>query len=90
MPRKRNGTTADLRGSPSALNPFLYVPPGVKVGLPLKSYFRINEPGCGQFGRTLIILGAEVKWLDCNIGSKLPMKYPSTILKGEKARAAIL
>ena len=130
---------------------FLYVPPGVKVGLPLKSYFRINEAGCGQFGRTLIILGeeaeltfmegcsapdhstdslhaavgevivrrgaklqyvtfqnwsrqvynlvqmrslaeegAQVKWLDCNIGGKLTMKYPSTILHGAKARSEII
>lgn len=130
---------------------FLYVPPGEKVGLPLKSYFRINESGCGQFGRTLIILGegaeltfmegcssanhsrdslhasigeiiarrgaklqyitfqnwsrqvynlvqmrasagdaAEVKWLDCNIGGKLTMKYPSTILAGEKSRSEIV
>lgn len=130
---------------------FLYVPPGVKVGMPLKSYFRINEAGCGQFGRTLIILGEEselvfmegcsaanhsadslhasvgeiiagansniqyitfqnwsrsifnlvqmrsiahpgahVKWLDCNIGGKLTMKYPSTILAGENSRSEII
>jgi Fe-S cluster assembly protein SufB len=130
---------------------FLYVPPGVKVGMPLKSYFRINEAGCGQFGRTVIVVGegaeltfmegcsaaehevdsmhnsvgeiiahknssiqyitfqnwsrqiynlvqmrsiahegAHVRWLDCNVGGKLTMKYPSTILDGEHSRSEII
>lgn len=130
---------------------FLYVPDGVKVELPLKSYFRMNAPACGQFGRTLIILGegaelvflegcsasnhgvdglhasvgeiiahprskiqyitfqnwsrdtynlvqmralahsgAQVKWLDCNVGGKLTMKYPSTVLSGEGARSEVI
>jgi Fe-S cluster assembly protein SufB len=130
---------------------FLHVPAGVKVGLPLKSYFRMNAANCGQFGRTLIILeeGAElvfmegcsaadhsqqslhasvgeiiahpksklqyitfqnwshnvfnlvqmraqaaahasVKWLDCNVGGKLTMKYPSTHLTGEGANSEIV
>ena len=130
---------------------FIYVPPGVKVDLPLQAYFRINEPGTGQFERTLIIAdkGSEVhyiegcsapiyqedslhsavveivalegarvryitiqnwsnnvynlvtkrayaykdalvEWLDCNIGSKVTMKYPSVYLKGEGAKANIL
>lgn len=34
---------------------FLYVPPGVKLNLPLQAYFRINAQGLGQFERTLII-----------------------------------
>jgi Fe-S cluster assembly protein SufB len=130
---------------------FLYVPAGVKVGLPLKSYFRMNAATCGQFGRTLIILGEDaelvfmegcsaashgvdslhtsvgeiiahprsriqyitfqnwskdvfnlvqmralahagshVKWLDCNVGGKLTMKYPSTHLAGENACTEII
>ena len=28
---------------------------------------------------------AEVKWIDCNIGSRLTMKYPGVVLKGRKA-----
>ena len=36
---------------------FIYVPPGVKVGLPLQAYFRINAENMGQFERTLIIAG---------------------------------
>lgn len=130
---------------------FVYVPKGVKVGLPLKSYFRMNEAACGQFGRTLIVLdeGAEltfiegcsaanhdasslhasigeivampgsslqyitfqnwskqifnlvqmraiafedahVKWLDCNVGGQLTMKYPTTLLAGKGARSEIV
>ncbi len=130
---------------------FVYIPPGVKVQQPLKSYFRMNEAACGQFGRTLIIVDegaeltflegcsaanhdalslhasvgeivakrgakiqyvtfqnwprqvlnlvhmrahayedAEVKWLDCNIGGRLTMKYPSTLLDGRNARTEIM
>jgi len=130
---------------------FVYVPKGVKVGLPLKSYFRMNEAACGQFGRTLIVLdegseltfmegcsaadhnasslhasvgeivalpgsslqyvtfqnwskrifnlvqmrarafeGAHMKWLDCNVGGQLTMKYPATELVGRGARSEIV
>src|SRR6266704_1030799 len=34
---------------------FIYIPPGVKVELPLQAYFRINAANMGQFERTLII-----------------------------------
>jgi Fe-S cluster assembly protein SufB len=34
---------------------FVYVPPGVKVDVPLQAYFRINSENFGQFERTLII-----------------------------------
>ncbi|MBN2509079.1 MAG: Fe-S cluster assembly protein SufB [Spirochaetales bacterium] len=34
---------------------FIYVPPGVKVDIPLQAYFRINLENFGQFERTLII-----------------------------------
>ena len=33
---------------------------------------------------------AEVKWIDCNIGSRLTMKYPGVIMKGRKARGEVL
>jgi Fe-S cluster assembly protein SufB len=33
---------------------------------------------------------AEVRWIDCNIGSRLTMKYPSIILRGRKARGEVL
>ncbi len=34
---------------------FIYVPPGIDVGMPLQAYFRINARDMGQFERTLII-----------------------------------
>lgn len=34
---------------------FVYIPPGVKVDVPLQAYFRINSQNFGQFERTLII-----------------------------------
>ncbi len=34
--------------------------------------------------------GAEVKWIDCNIGSRLTMKYPGVVLKGREARGEVL
>ena len=33
---------------------------------------------------------AEVRWIDCNIGSRLTMKYPGVILRGRKARGEVL
>jgi Fe-S cluster assembly protein SufB len=33
---------------------------------------------------------AEVKWIDCNIGSRLTMKYPGVVLKGRKARGEVV
>ena len=45
---------------------FIYVPPNVKVELPLQAYFRMNEPGTGQFEHTLIIAdeGSEVHYIE--------------------------
>src|SRR3954451_16308447 len=130
---------------------FVYVPPGVKVEMPLQAYFRINTESMGQFERTLIIADegsyvhyvegctaptysssslhsavveliakpgariryttvqnwsqnvfnlvtkraiaetdATVEWVDCNLGSKLTMKYPSVYLMGERAHGEVL
>ncbi len=33
---------------------------------------------------------AEVKWIDCNIGSRLTMKYPGVIMKGRRARGEVI
>src|SRR5205809_3885065 len=38
---------------------FIYVPPGVKVEIPLQAYFRINAENMGQFERTLIIVDED-------------------------------
>ena len=35
---------------------FVYVPKGVKLEMPLQSYFRLNSPESGQFEHTLIIV----------------------------------
>jgi Fe-S cluster assembly protein SufB len=45
---------------------FIYVPPGVKVDIPLQAYFRINAENMGQFERTLIIIdeGAEAHYIE--------------------------
>jgi Fe-S cluster assembly protein SufB len=45
---------------------FIYVPPGVKVEMPLQAYFRINAENMGQFERTLIIVdeGAFVHYVE--------------------------
>lgn len=130
---------------------FIYVPKGVKLQIPLETYFRINTENMGQFERTLIIAdegsevhyiegctapqystqslhaavvelfalkGAHIKyttiqnwsknvynlvtkrgqaeenaridWLDVNIGSKITMKYPAVILKGDNSHGEVL
>ncbi len=45
---------------------FIYVPPGVKVDMPLQAYFRINAENIGQFERTLIVVdeGADVHYIE--------------------------
>lgn len=45
---------------------FIYVPKGVKVDIPLQTYFRINAENTGQFERTLIIVdeGASVHYVE--------------------------
>ena len=45
---------------------FIYIPPGVKVDMPLQAYFRINAENIGQFERTLIVAdeGSEVHYIE--------------------------
>jgi len=45
---------------------FIYVPPGVKVNVPLQAYFRMNQERGGQFEHTLIIVdeGASVDYIE--------------------------
>lgn len=40
--------------------------------------------------RGMAMEDAEIKWIDCNIGSRLTMKYPGVILKGRGARGEVL
>lgn len=130
---------------------YIYIPKGVKLWMPVQTYFRINTSQMGQFERTLIIAdedseihyiegctapqymssslhsavveifvmknakvryttiqnwakniynlvtkraiaeeNAVMEWVDCNLGSKVTMKYPSVILKGEGAHGELL
>ncbi|MEI7988738.1 MAG: Fe-S cluster assembly protein SufB [Chloroflexota bacterium] len=45
---------------------FVYVPPGVKVDMPLQAYFRLNMADLGQFERSLIIIdeGAQAHYVE--------------------------
>ena len=40
--------------------------------------------------RGLAMEDAEVRWIDCNIGSRLTMKYPGVIMKGKRARGEVI
>lgn len=57
---------AALHGAVWSGGSFVYVPAGVKVDIPLQSYFRFNAPGAGQFEHTLIIVeeGASLQFIE--------------------------
>ena len=57
---------AALHGAVFSGGTFIYVPPGIRVTMPLQAYFRMNEAGMGQFEHTLIVVdeGAEVHYLE--------------------------
>lgn len=69
---------AALHGAVWSGGTFIYVPKGVKVGMPLQAYFRMNAPSAGQFEHTLIIVddGGEVEYIE---GCSAP-KYTSSSL----------
>ncbi len=45
---------------------FVYIPPGLKVDLPLQAYFRLNVANIGQFERSIIIAdeGSQVHYVE--------------------------
>jgi Fe-S cluster assembly protein SufB len=45
---------------------FVYIPPGLKVDLPLQAYFRLNVANIGQFERSMIIAdeGSQVHYVE--------------------------
>jgi Fe-S cluster assembly protein SufB len=55
-----------LHGAVWSGGSFVYVPKGVKVSVPLQSYFRLNAKGAGQFEHTLIIVdeGADLHFIE--------------------------
>lgn len=40
--------------------------------------------------RGMALDDAEIKWIDCNIGSRLTMKYPGVVMRGPGARGEVL
>lgn len=40
--------------------------------------------------RATVAKDASMEWVDCNLGSKITMKYPSCILQGERAHGEML
>lgn len=63
---------AALNGAVWSGGSFVYIPPGVKVDMPLQAYFRVNQPDQGQFERTLIIAdeGSQAHYVE---GCTAPM-----------------
>ena len=57
---------AALHGAVWSGGSFVYVPKGVKLDIPLQSYFRLNAKGAGQFEHTLIIVdeGAYLHFIE--------------------------
>ena len=55
-----------LHGAVWSGGSYVYVPEGVRLDIPLQSYFRLNAPGAGQFEHTLIIVekGAGVHFIE--------------------------
>jgi Fe-S cluster assembly protein SufB len=63
---------------------FVYIPPGVKVELPLQAYFRLNMANIGQFERTLIIVdeGAQVHYVEgCTAPSYTTDSFHSGVIE---------
>jgi Fe-S cluster assembly protein SufB len=60
---------------------FIYVPPGLRVTLPLQAYFRMNAERGGQFEHTLIIVdeGASVEYIE---GCSAPRYATSSLHAG--------
>ncbi|MCA9486631.1 SufD family Fe-S cluster assembly protein [Candidatus Woesearchaeota archaeon] len=70
---------------------FIYIPPNVKLDIPLQAYFRMNAKGGGQFEHTLIIAdkGSELHYIEgCftkgnKVETKEGAKSIESIKKGE-------
>jgi Fe-S cluster assembly protein SufB len=63
---------------------FVYVPPGVKVDLPLQAYFRMNVANIGQFERSLIIAdeGSQVHYVEgCTAPQYLTNSFHSGVIE---------
>ena len=72
---------AALHGAVWSGGSFVYVPKGVKLEIPLQSYFRLNAKGAGQFEHTLIIL-EEDSYLHFIEGCSAPKYYEASLHAG--------
>ncbi|MDO4773415.1 MAG: Fe-S cluster assembly protein SufB [Bacillota bacterium] len=72
---------AALHGAVWSGGSFVYIPKGVKVEMPLQSYFRLNASQAGQFEHTLIIVdeGAELHFIE---GCSAPKYYKNALHAG--------
>ncbi len=72
---------AALHGAVWSGGSFVYVPKGVKLEIPLQSYFRLNAKGAGQFEHTLIIV-EEDAYLHFIEGCSAPKYYEASLHAG--------
>ena len=72
---------AALHGAVWSGGSFVYVPAGVKLEIPLQSYFRLNARGAGQFEHTLIIV-EENAYLHFIEGCSAPKYYEASLHAG--------
>ena len=72
---------AALHGAVWSGGSFVYVPKGVRLEIPLQSYFRLNAKGAGQFEHTLIIL-EEGSYLHFIEGCSAPKYYEAGLHAG--------
>src|SRR6187397_1657532 len=70
---------------------FVYVPPGVRIEMPLQAYFHINAENMGQFERTLIIVDedAYVHYVEgCRRRSTRPTRCTRRSSRSSSSRGA--
>lgn len=72
---------AALHGAVWSGGSFVHVPKGVKLEIPLQSYFRLNAKGAGQFEHTLIIV-EEDAYLHFIEGCSAPKYYEAGLHAG--------
>lgn len=72
---------AALHGAVWSGGTFVYVPKGVKVPMPIQSYFRLNAEQAGQFEHTVIIVeeGADLHFIE---GCSAPKYYKNSLHAG--------
>ncbi len=72
---------AALHGAVWSGGSFVYVPKGVRLEIPLQSYFRLNARGAGQFEHTLIIV-EDNAYLHFIEGCSAPKYYEASLHAG--------